>query len=248
MPEYKALICDVDGTLIPNRRDGLASQRVIDAIAKIKDQIHVGIATSRPLFMLDHIFAQLQLSGPCVITGGTQIYDAAMKKVVWEKRIETTIAQQVANILQEFNRKFMINDGDSERPYQESEPIGTPLTLFIDNLEPDLGEILFRHISTISEVSVQKLTSHFPGKIDLDITHALATKQHGIFEVSKLLNIPTSEIIGIGDGHNDFPLLMACGLKVAMGNAVEELKAIADYIAPTVDEDGVAYVIEKFCI
>ena len=50
----------------------------------------------------------------------------------------------------------------------------------------------------------------------------------------------------VGDGYNDFPLLLAGGLKVAMGNAVSDLKKIADYIAPTVDEDGVATVIEKF--
>lgn len=44
------------------------------------------------------------------------------------------------------------------------------------------------------------------------------------------------------------PLLMACGLRVAMGNAVEDLKAIADYIAPPVENDGVADVIEKFIL
>ena len=62
------------------------------------------------------------------------------------------------------------------------------------------------------------------------------------------VRIEQYEIIGVGDGYNDFPLLMACGLKVAMGNATEDLKEIADYIAPTVDEDGVADVIEKFVL
>ena len=51
----------------------------------------------------------------------------------------------------------------------------------------------------------------------------------------------------MGDGYNDFSLLMACGLKVAMGNAVEELKSIADYIAPTVENDGLSNVIAKYC-
>lgn len=41
---------------------------------------------------------------------------------------------------------------------------------------------------------------------------------------------------------------MACGLKVAMGNATEDLKAIADYIAPSVDDDGVVDVIAKFIL
>ena len=82
----------------------------------------------------------------------------------------------------------------------------------------------------------------------MSIQHVEATKQHAIFEVAKLLHIDTHEIIGVGDGYNDFPLLMACGLKVAMGNAVPELKAIADYIAPTIDEDGVSDIIEKFVL
>jgi len=76
----------------------------------------------------------------------------------------------------------------------------------------------------------------------------LKSRASRIFKVAKILGIDTHEIIGIGDGYNDFPLLMACGLKVAMGNAVEDLKAIADYIAPTVSQDGVADVINKFVL
>ena len=56
------------------------------------------------------------------------------------------------------------------------------------------------------------------------------------------------DTIGIGDGNNDKPWLLMCGLKVTMGNAVPELKAIADYIAPGVENDGVADVIEKFVL
>ena len=66
--------------------------------------------------------------------------------------------------------------------------------------------------------------------------------------VANLLKIKTTEIIGVGDGYNDFPMLLACGLKVAMDNANDDLKAIADYIAPSVDDDGVADVIEKYIL
>ena len=48
------------------------------------------------------------------------------------------------------------------------------------------------------------------------------------------------------DYRNDFPLLMASGLRVAMGNAFSDLKEIAHYIAPSVQQDGVADVIQKF--
>ena len=62
------------------------------------------------------------------------------------------------------------------------------------------------------------------------------------------MNIKTEETIGVGDGFNDIPFIQETGFKVAMGNAVDDLKAIADYIAPTVEEDGVAHVIEKFVL
>ena len=103
-------------------------------------------------------------------------------------------------------------------------------------------------LAQISTIALHKVPSWTPTKWGINITNSEVSKQHAIIEVAKILGIETHEIIGIGDGYNDFPLLMACGLKVAMGNAVPELKAIADYIAPSVEDDGVADVIEKFIL
>lgn len=63
-----------------------------------------------------------------------------------------------------------------------------------------------------------------------------------------MIDIKKDEIIGVGDGYNDLALFEAVGLKVAMGNGVEELKAKADYITKHVDKDGLADVIEKFVL
>ena len=71
---------------------------------------------------------------------------------------------------------------------------------------------------------------------------------HAAKKLSQILNIETSEIIGVGDARNDIPLLEVCGLKVAMGNADDKFKLVANYIAPSVDEDGVAHIVEKFII
>lgn len=111
-----------------------------------------------------------------------------------------------------------------------------------------LAEDIQKELSPRSDIISHKIVAWKQGAISLSITHVGATKQHAIFEAAKILGIETHEIIGVGDGYNDFPLLMACGLKVAMGNAVPELKAIADYIAPSVEEDGVADVIKKFIL
>ena len=113
---------------------------------------------------------------------------------------------------------------------------------------PNLVDDIIAKISHAPTISVHKIPSWQKGKVDIHVSHIAGTKQHGILQVAKILGINTHEIIGIGDGGNDLPLLMACGLKVAMGNAFEDLKEIADYIAPSVEKDGVAHVIEKFIL
>jgi len=62
------------------------------------------------------------------------------------------------------------------------------------------------------------------------------------------LGISMSEIIAIGDGTNDIPLLAAVGQAIAMDNAPDEVKAVADYITLDVDHNGVAAAIEKFLL
>lgn len=78
------------------------------------------------------------------------------------------------------------------------------------------------------------------------MTHKFATKEHAIAEVLTSLGISKEDAIGVGDGDNDLHLFSAVGYKVAMGNAGPNLKVAADWIAPSVDEDGLAEVIERF--
>ena len=54
------------------------------------------------------------------------------------------------------------------------------------------------------------------------------------------------ELIAFGDGHNDASLLSYAGIAVAMENAVEDLKTIADYITLSNNEDGIAVALEKY--
>ena len=60
------------------------------------------------------------------------------------------------------------------------------------------------------------------------------------------LPIYISETIAMGDGENDIPMLNICGLSVAMGNAMENVKKNVDYITDTNKNDGVAKAIRKF--
>lgn len=246
---YKALITDVDGTLIVNSVNGLPTPRVKEAIKKAQKVAHIGIATSRPMFMLDDLFASVEFSGPCIVAGGAQIYDASTKKITYNQAIETDDFWKVIDILKPHAKEILINEANlGDITLKKDYVPDMPLDICIKALDDKVADKLVSEVSNIPGVNVHKLSSHTPGKADMAATHALATKQHGILQVAELLKIDPKEIIGVGDGYNDFPLLMACGLRIAMGNAVDELKAIADFVAPSVEEDGLAVVIEKFLL
>lgn len=249
--KYKAIILDVDGTLIPNSSDGVPSEKVKKAIALASKSLYVGIATSRPLAELHHIVDSLSLSGPSIIDGGAQIIDFPSRNILIQRPLKIGDYKKVCTILIKFNIPIFLNDNGIDIQFSKTLIPKNPLNIFI-LANPNDKDRIIDELSSVSTIAIHEIVLweqiDFKGKVGIEITDSSATKQHAILEVAKLLGIETHEIIGVGDGYNDFPLLMACGLKVAMENAVEDIKSIADYIAPSVEKDGVAEVIKRFVL
>lgn len=252
LKKFKALIIDIDGTLMISQRNALPSPKVTDAIEKVSKLLHIGIATQRTLHSVIPIIKHLNLTGPSIIAGGAQVIDSETLKLIHEVVIETQSLNKAIEVLEEFKKKndipsfIMESDGEDTELIQGYLP-RKPIAIFLGRLTFEQADNLKKKLLIIDNIAVNVVVP-WESKFGIVITGALATKQHGIFEVAKILGINTHEIIGVGDSYNDFLLLMACGLKVAMGNAVPHLKAIADYIAPSVEEDGVVDVINKFVL
>jgi HAD superfamily hydrolase (TIGR01484 family) len=245
--KYKAIMLDVDDTIMPVGKENLPSEKVTKAIAKARKCIHVCLVTGRTLKDARKILAHLQLSGPCVLTNGTQIYDPQKRKMLLEIALPNKVVPQILAICKQYKIKSILYDGEKDVLYEEPIPEKV-LGIYIPIIERERTDSVVDALKTVEQINVQKLQAWDERYLAITITSAQASKLHGIIEVARILNIKTEEIIGVGDHYNDFPLLMACGLKIAMGNAVPELKAIADFIAPSVYDDGVATVIEKFVL
>ncbi|MEK9143787.1 MAG: HAD family hydrolase [Patescibacteria group bacterium] len=246
--KYKALFLDLDGTTIPNKRDGMPSPHVTEAIHKAKKHVFVCIATSRPLFIARHIIDHLDIRGLCSVNDSTQIYDPVKKKFLQTIYIDSICIPKIMRIAKRFGVKLVMNNGRSERIAGEGWKKTKVCSLYIPSVAPEIAERIIEDLTKIPNIAVHKILSWTKGEISISMSHITATKLHSVVRVAELLGVKTEEMIGVGDGYNDYPLLSACGLKIAMGNAAPELKAIADFIAPTVDEDGVATVIEKFIL
>ena len=104
----------------------------------------------------------------------------------------------------------------------------------IDRLEKELPNIF-------PELYIVKSTPYF-----LEFSNKEASKYCAVKFLQKYWNIEESETLTIGDQNNDIALLKAGGIKVAMGNATEELKSIANYVTDTVYNDGFVKAVEKF--
>lgn len=245
--KFKALIVDVDGTLVP-RFDTLPSLRVTEAIAKACEKLHVGLATSRPLAIAKPILDHLQLSGPSIVTTGAEIIDSKTRKILFQQPINLADLPRLEKIITDTKVTAIINENGTDEPFERGKEYKNPLDFWFPNITIEIAEKVMGKLSFIPGISFFYAESSIHHGIDIIVTHTSATKQHGIFELARILEIETHEIIAIGNDNNDFPLLMACGFRVAIGNAVKELKEIADYVAPSVEEDGVADVIEKFIL
>ena len=90
-------------------------------------------------------------------------------------------------------------------------------------------------LSAESSVEVVRMTP-----LELEITAAGVDKGSGASWLADRLGVSREATVGFGDGANDLPLVGAVGRFVAMGNADDEVKAVASEVCPTIDEDGVA--------
>jgi hydroxymethylpyrimidine pyrophosphatase-like HAD family hydrolase len=78
----------------------------------------------------------------------------------------------------------------------------------------------------------------------LDIAPEGVSKAYGLQLVASRLGVDAADVLAVGDGRNDLEMFRWAGRAVAMGQAPDEVQAAADQVAPTVDEDGLAHVLE----
>lgn len=246
--KYKALFLDLDGTTVPNRFDGMPSDRVRKAVLLAKHHVFICIATSRPLPYAKPVLDHLDIRGLCSVNNATQIYNPVTRSLRETIYLYPSDVPQVVKLLGKFARKILANDGIDEWEYH-GEKIPDQICVFaVPEISEEQADHIIEEVSKLPTVAVHKIFSYEKGLFWVTITHVTATKLHAVVRIAEIIGVKSEEMIGVGDGYNDYALLSACGLKIAMGNAAPELKEIADFIAPSVDEDGVATIIEKFIL
>jgi Cof subfamily protein (haloacid dehalogenase superfamily) len=253
--KYKALMLDVDGTIVPYDYNAVPSPAVVDAIKKASEKVTVSLVTGREYGFIKHILEVLGMKkGYAVVNNGANVVNIGSEELLYDQPIEKNEADLIIKTLREAKMPFYVKQHYLDTTFisgyfQENQKLENAYMFFVpEEFSEEQIDVVFKKFSSLAHVTFFKSNHSSPDKFGLNITHASATKMHGIEVLMKELGVKREEIIGVGDSYNDFPLLMASGLKVAMGNAIPGLKEVADYIAPSVTEDGVADVIKKFIL
>lgn len=117
-----------------------------------------------------------------------------------------------------------------------------PLNKILTTADP---EYLQAHYKEMMEPFKDTLSCMFTGKFYFEFTAKGIDKAKALDCVLAPMGYKREEMIAFGDGHNDASMLAYAGHSVAMANAVEELKAQADQVTASLDEDGIAVVVER---
>jgi Cof subfamily protein (haloacid dehalogenase superfamily) len=246
--DYKALaFFDLDGTLL-NRQSQLDDE-VVQAIHKIRENgVLPFIATGRGHFELDSIMTKTGITGAIAMNGQYIILDG---KTIYKEKIPTSSVEKLLAAAEPHREALSFYDSKgywlnemtdfARRAYAYTHatlPTVSP-TRFLNN-EVNMLLVLTDQLSRVDyyKEKVPELNFFMNSLWSIDVTNASTNKGTGIHRVTDILGFK-GETFAFGDGRNDLHLLAAANHKTAMGNAVPELKAIADFVSTANTEHGI---------
>ncbi len=257
------LICtDLDDTLLTD--DKHVSDENKKAIEYfINEGGFFTFATGRMPMGIEVVLREIMPNAPIVCANGASVYDIKTKKFLWSKFLEDeavalveyieekcpfagievndedTIYFSRANRLTEECKVFEEIPGD----YVDYHTVALPWKKIVFMVE---AEDMERLIQAIEEYEFYKDFSFLQSNAAyLEVVPNGCTKGEGVLHLANILGIDKSKVIGIGDAGNDYELVRQAGIGVAVANATDELKEIADWIVADNNNHAIKDLIEK---
>lgn len=245
-PTPKALLIDLDGTLLGGK--GVISPRVANAVREVSARISVSIASGREPADVLRFSRELGLTAPQISDGGAVLLDPLSGEALWSDPLPPLRARDILTDLMDDGASFIATRPEGTiTAYADIDSWELTRVSALDLDEDGAGALVHRHAAH-PDIHAVKSFLPYNGLWAVDFTRSTVSKASGVARLAERTEVDPGRTIAAGDSYNDVPLLEACGLGIAMGDAPPELKALADYIAPTVEEDGLAVAIEEFVL
>ncbi|MGP7811996.1 HAD family hydrolase [Glutamicibacter soli] len=256
----KLMIClDVDGTIVNHR--GQMSERVRRSARDVVERGHeVVISTGRSLGAALPIVRELGIDHGYVVAsnGGVLAKITGEDVDVFHREIFDPSLALAALWRSLPNAKYAL---ENERGEFLSSDVFTDASFGAESQVVDFEELVNSKAVRVVVFSTDATAEDFGQAVQglglsgvtysvgwtawLDIAAEGTTKASGLERLRAILKFDTADTLAVGDGRNDIEMLQWAGLGVAMGQAPDEVKDVADAITDGVDDDGLAVVLEE---
>jgi len=262
---YKLVAIDLDDTLLND--DGKISEATkLTLAAAVAKGVIITLATGRMYASAKKIAEQLQLNVPLITYQGALVKNSLDSHIHYERYVPNDIAQWVYHYCSEngLHLQGYVNDQLYVREENDKTLAYSRLSNIPYIVEPNFASIIaqpqIKLLIVDEPTKLDRIGDHFRSVIGtqahitkskpnfLEIMHPEGTKGSALRYLAKHYNCSLADTIAIGDSWNDHDMVEIAGLGVAMANAVEPLKQVADFITTSNNDEGVKLVIDQFIL
>lgn len=266
--KYKVIISDYDDTFL--RKDKTISSAQLKSV---KDFIARGgyfiICTGRMIEGIRPLLLKDKIDGYLACFNGAYIENIKKNQVVFCNKISNDICVEIARFsekydinLQAYNdthfitaKENSITDFYKKTIGVKHQAVGSLSNYFLNSKNEsyklmfcDKKEKLDMYFNQIYFLFSNKLEVVRSNDIQIDINSKGVTKGNAVKTISRILNVPLTEIICVGDSGNDIPMLTSGAISMAVDNALDNVKKVCKVIVPSCDDDAIKYIIDNYCI
>lgn len=249
----KIVFFDIDETLYINRNENRVLESTKTALRLLKQQgIITAIATGRTIAVLPEKIKEVivecgidmivSINGQYVQYRGEPLVRFPMDKQYVAQLSSSLKAHQIAHAFVTHEALFTaLEDEQSTAAFASLDLPYTFDPLAYEHCDVYQWLVFFNatqdeHVLPLFSANDQVIRWH---KHAIDLLDKQGSKARGIQAALDKLGLNMNEAMAFGDGPNDMEMLQEVGFGVAMGNAIDELKAVADYVCPAIDDDGI---------
>lgn len=242
MSKYKLIALDLDNTLLTD--DKTITENTKYWLNRARNEgITIIFCTGRGIQRTEAFWEELNLETPMVLVNGAEIWEKPGK--LMERHVLPELGvRELVDFADKHNSRYWgysVQSLTHKRDWTEASFKEDWLKFGIRNDDIPTIDRLREEVRSWGSYEVTQ--SH---AVNMEISPLGINKGYGLELVCKHLGITLDQVIAMGDSHNDSTMLKKAGLGVAMANASEEIKAMADVVTASNEDDGVAKAIEQY--
>lgn len=270
--DIRLIVMDIDGTLVNSQRQ--LTEKTKNALIRLEENgICLALASGRPYKGLIQLAKQLKMDeykGILISSNGAKAEVLPSRTILFEHALPTELAKEVLEHLKQFDVYPMIEEGEYMlvNNVYKNEITCKGQTMNVIDYEAHSNGFLLKESHDLAksvnfapakiltagsddylQANYKAMEAPFKDRLDCMFTAPFyfeyTAKDTNKGAAIESLGYAKEQIVVFGDAQNDLPMFKKAGVKIAMGNAVDELKAAADIVVDDNNHDGIGKWIEE---